>query len=281
MRHNKNSLPLYRRVPHDIEDFLERCLKEAAAKLQKTTSVIVFFRADDIGVPGEGFAELIDLFRRKEAPLTLSVVPAWLTRPRWQQLQELCGKNQRLWCWTQHGWRHVNHEPRGKKQEFGPSRPASRKREDLWLGFKRLSEVMGEVFVPALTPPWNRCDTDTVTALEGLGYRALSRSSGAQPPAPDTVPEYPVSVDLHTRKEQDAGHGWQNLCGELKENLANGFCGIMIHHQRMDHRAFLFLELLLDKIKRCRFARIVHIGTLLEEGYKPQVVGCSQSYRLI
>jgi peptidoglycan/xylan/chitin deacetylase (PgdA/CDA1 family) len=269
MTWSKNSVPLYRRVPFDIEHLLHRCLDEAAANLEKGTGVIVFFRADDIGVPGEGFAKLVDLFRRKGVPLTLSVVPAWLTRPRWQELQDLCGKNRQLWCWTQHGWRHVNHEPRGRKLEFGPSRPALRKRDDLWLGFQRLSELMGEVFVPAFTPPWNRCDGETLDALQGLGYKALSRSLGAQPPPPATVTEYPVSVDLHTRKEQDAGDGWQNLCGELRENLANGFCGVMIHHQRMNHRAFVFLDLLLDTLKRWHHGRLVHLGTLLEEDYKP------------
>jgi peptidoglycan/xylan/chitin deacetylase (PgdA/CDA1 family) len=270
----KSSSSLYRRVPLDIEHLLHRCLEEAAAKLQEDARVIVFFRADDIGVPGERFTKLVDLFRRKRFPLTLSVVPAWLTRPRWQQLQDLCGKDQRLWCWTQHGWRHVNHEPRGKKLEFGPSRTASRKREDLWLGFHRLREIMGEVFVPAFTPPWNRCDQQTLNALQGLGFQALSRNSGAQPPAPAKISEYSVSVDLHTRKELDDSHGWRNLCEELRDNLANGFCGIMLHHQRMNHGAFVFLELLLDKLERWNCGRFVHLGTLLEEGYKPQEVRC-------
>ena len=273
MSWKKNSLSPYRLVSSEIELLLHGCLEGAAAKLQKGSRVIVFFRADDIGVPGEGFAKLIDLFRRKEVPLTLSVVPAWLSRPRWQRLQDLCGADRRLWCWTQHGWRHVNHEPQGKKLEFGPGRTASRKREDLWLGFQRLRELMGEVFVPAFTPPWNRCDEETLTALQGLGFQALSRSVGAQPAAPATLAEYPVSVDLHTRKEQDDSDAWRNLCLELRENLANGFCGIMIHHQRMNRSAFVFLELLLDKLERWHSGRFVHLGTLLEEGYKVQEVG--------
>ena len=274
MSWKRNSLYPYRQVPFNIEHLLHRCLKEAAANLQQGSSSVVFFRADDIGVPGEGFTKLVDLFRRKRVPLTLSVVPAWLTRPRWQHLQELCGKDSRLWCWTQHGWRHVNHEPQGKKLEFGPSRPAWRKREDLSLGLQRLRELMGEVLVPAFTPPWNRCDEETLSALEGIGYKALSRSLGARPPAPAAVTEYPVSADLHTRREQSAVHGWQNLCGELSENLARGFCGVMLHHQRMNERAFVFLDLLLDKLKGWRYGRLVHLGTLLKEGYKPRETGC-------
>jgi peptidoglycan/xylan/chitin deacetylase (PgdA/CDA1 family) len=256
-------------MPADIDKLLNSCLEEAAAKLQHGRSVVVFFRADDIAVPGEGFARLVSLFLRHRVPLTLSVVPAWLTRTRWQQLQDLGGKEHRLWCWTQHGWRHSNHEPPGKKLEFGPSRKAFQKREDLWLGFKRLSKLMGELFVPVFTPPWNRCDQETLTALQELGYKAISRSLAAQPPAPAALPEYPVSVDLHTRKEQDPGGGWQSLLKELRENLASGFCGVMIHHQRMNDAALVFLDLLLEKLKGWQYGRLVHLSTLMEEDGKP------------
>ena len=268
MSRNNNFVSLWRKVPSDIDKLLHRCLEEAAAARQGGRRVIVFFRADDIGVPGENFARLVSLFGSQRIPLTLSVVPAWLTGPRWQQLQRLCGKDRRLWCWTQHGWRHFNHEPRGKKLEFGPSRKASQKREDLWLGFQRLSKLLGDLFVPAFTPPWNRCDQETLTALQGLGYRALSRSLGEQPPAPSSLSEYPVSVDLHTRREQNADTGWQNLLRELRENLANGFCGVMLHHQRMNNAALVFLELLLVKLKEWQYGRLVHLGTLLEEDCK-------------
>lgn len=265
---NHDLAPIWLEVPSHIEAELERYLERAADELQQHDDVVVFFRADDVGVPGSTFARLINVFRRHQVPLTLSVVPAWLTRTRWQQLQELCREDQPLWCWTQHGWRHLNHEPQGKKLEFGPSRSISRKRKDLFLGFQRLSELMGEVFVPAFTPPWNRCDEETLTALPDLGYKALSRSLAAQSLASATVPEYPVSVDLHTRKEKDGAKGWQNLLEELRENLARGFCGIMIHHKRMNDAAFIFLDVLLTALKGWQNGRLVHLGTLLEEGYE-------------
>ena len=151
MSWKKNSLSPYRLVSSEIELLLHGCLEGAAAKLQKGSRVIVFFRADDIGVPGEGFAKLIDLFRRKEVPLTLSVVPAWLSRPRWQRLQDLCGADRRLWCWTQHGWRHVNHEPQGKKLEFGPGRTAS-ERTSGWV-FSGCASLWVEYSFRLLLPP--------------------------------------------------------------------------------------------------------------------------------
>jgi hypothetical protein len=133
---------------------------------------------------------------------------------------------------------------------------------------------MGKIFVPVFTPPWNRCDQETLTALQGLGYQALSRSVGVQPAAPAALPEYPVSVDLHTRKEKDPHQGWQNLLEELRENLAVGFCGVMIHHQRMNYAAYIFLDLLLDKLKRWQYGRLIHLGILLKEDRKLEEVRC-------
>jgi hypothetical protein len=130
---------------------------------------------------------------------------------------------------------------------------------------------MGESILPIFTPPWNRCDQETLDALEGMGCRAISRNLGAQPPAPSALPDYPVSVDLHTRNEMDAEVGWRKLFGELRTNLASGFCGIMIHHQRMNGNAYDFLNLLLSALKQQKQVRLVHLGTLLEEGLEWKV----------
>ncbi len=261
-----NPALLWLAPPSDIQHRLHRCLDKAASEASDRDRGIVFFRADDVGVPGRRFSRLLNLFCKHRAPLTLAVVPAWLTKPRWQWLLELCGKHWSLWGWMQHGWRHLNHEPHGKKFEFGPSRPFSRKKKDLHLGFQRLSAFMGEDLLPAFTPPWNRCDQETLSALQELGYKALSRSLEAHPISPAAVPDFPVSVDLHTRKEKDAESGWHGLFNELGKSLISGFCGIMIHHQRMNDAAFDFLEILLPALKQWNIVRLVHLGTLLEEG---------------
>jgi len=260
-----SSSQLWLKVPADIRLRLSRCLHRAAAEPFLGGERIIFFRADDVGVPGNRFSRLIDLFRRHQTPLTLGVVPSWLTGERWRCLLEVCGNDRTLWGWTQHGWRHLNHEPVGKKQEFGPSRPISLKRRDLRLGYGRLRALMGEALLPAFTPPWNRCDQETLTVLEDLGYKALSRDRTAQPAAPLTLPDYPVCVDLHTRKENDAEGGWHSLLKELTDSLSSGFCGIMIHHQRMNTAAFDFLNLLLPALKQWNHGRIVHLGTLIKE----------------
>jgi hypothetical protein len=226
----------------------------------------IFFRADDVGVPGYQFARLVDLFRRHRVPLTLALVPAWLTARRWGRLLEISGRDSVLWGWAQHGWRHRNHAPQGKKEEFGPARPSGAKRRDLVRGFERLSFLVGEEFLPIFVPPWNRCDEETLMALRELGFKALSRSLGARPAAPPGLLDYPVNVDLHTRKEENPEAGRLALLQELSETLSRPLCGIMIHHQRMNEAAFAFLDLLLQSLTRWRGARLVHLGDLLGDG---------------
>ena len=219
-------------------------------------------------MPGPAFNKLVRVFRTHRVPLTMAVVPAWLTRPRWQRMRELSEEYGDLWGWVQHGWRHFNHESQGKSYEFGPSRSLSQKRKDLHLGFKRLRGLMSENLLSVFSPPWNRCDQETLSALQYLGYKAISRSRTAQPTAPATLPDYAVSVDLHTRKEKDPESGWQHLLSELGDNLSRGFCGIMIHHQLMNDAAFEFLDILLAALKRLDNARLVHLGDLTKEGYR-------------
>lgn len=259
--------PLWLKTPTDIQQQLLRCLEEVEAGFSARQQGIIFFRADDVAAPGRKLSKLISVFLSHQTPLTLAVVPAWLTRPRWQRLVELCKKNNPLCCWIQHGWRHLNHESHGKKLEFGPSRSLTQKHQDLLSGFERLSELMGDEFVPIFTPPWNRCDDETCSALHEIGHKALSRRLGARPPAPAALVEYPVTVDLHTRKEADLEQDWQNLFKELGESLRSGFCGVMIHHQRMNEEAFCFLDLLLSGLKKLNGVRPVHLATLLQEGF--------------
>ena len=129
--------PISKLWKHDYngqEMNLERCLTEALAAAGRQGPIPVFFRADDVAVPGKQFCKLVDLFSRYQVPLSMSVVPTWLTENRWKSIERLCNKNSKLWCFYLHGWRHMNHEPSGKKQEFGPTRPIAEMEHDLVCG---------------------------------------------------------------------------------------------------------------------------------------------------
>ena len=121
-------------------------------------------------------------------------------------------------------------------------------REDLLRGRQRLEFILEDDFVPIFTPPWNRCNANTLQMLKKLDYAAVSRHHGSKPLSPGGLPDFYVNVDLHTRKEPSAAAGWNNLLREFEQAITSRLCGIMIHHQMMNDAAFDFLEILLKAL---------------------------------
>ncbi len=223
---------------------------------------LVFFRADDIGIPSLRFQQLIECFKRHRIPLCLATVPAWLTEKRLKELYLLTGIKNPQWYWHQHGQAHHNFEKAGKKQEFGPARTKDAVHSSLAHGRERLEMLLDTDFHPVFTPPWNRCSADTLRALSDLDFRAVSRSKGARPETLDNLPDYQVNVDLHTRKEIEPHLALENLLLEIEQGLASGLCGIMIHHQRMNSLALDLLDNLLELIHNNKSLIPVHFGDL-------------------
>ncbi|MFO7596757.1 MAG: DUF2334 domain-containing protein [Desulfocurvibacter africanus] len=251
---------LWRHPPADVLERLERTIERASG--QQAT---LFFRADDIGLPGRQLARMTDLFVRHEVPLALAVVPTWLPL-RHTELKGMLASGGSLWCLHQHGFRHANHEqgtPSRKKSEFGSARSAEAKQRDISRGRDILESYLAGLISPLFTPPWNRCDGETLDILACLCFRAVSRSAGAQPAPPTRMMELAVNVDLHTRKEPTAQAAFGALLEELEQSLATGLCGIMLHHQRMNRAALEFLDSLLAALKRAAGLRLAHPTDLI------------------
>lgn len=253
---------LWRLPPEDLQRDIHQRVRDAVSS--NAYPGLVFCRADDVAVPSKHFSYMIAVFKRRRVPLSMGVVPTWLTRKRWEALRSVTGDDPALWCWHQHGYQHKNHEAEGKKCEFGAARPTAAIRRDLRRGRDRLSDIMGPAFFPAFTPPWNRCGTSTLVLLKEMGYYVVSRSKGAAPAPPRGLADFSVNVDLHTRKESDPETGRRNLLNELETALGSGFCGIMIHHQRMNGAALDFLDNLLSVLAREPGVRLVHMKDLIE-----------------
>jgi hypothetical protein len=260
---NATPSSIYKKLPDNVGQRLQRVLDRASAARRAATPATVWFRADDIGIPGRQFEGMLQVFTAHQVPLALAVVPTWLTAPRWKGLQTQGRNGAHLWGWHQHGWRHTNHESTGKKQEFGPARGSAALHADLARGRRRLEAVMGDDFLPLFTPPWNRCSQVALAQLQALKFQAVSRSKGAKPQAPAGFPDLMVNVDLHTRKAINAQADWTDLLAELENALITGWCGIMLHHQRMNAAAFDFLDILLQHMVKQKHFRIVHLRTLL------------------
>ena len=260
-----NIAVIWHRLPSDVDTRIADCIHAARKIADGQDNGFMFFRADDVAVPGRQFSRMMELFAAYDAPLSLAVVPAALTQPRWQYLSGFEKMNPGRWCWHQHGWRHINHETEGKKQEFGAARTAASIKRDLEQGKKRLEHIMGDHFYPVFTPPWNRCSHIALELLKKLGYAAVSRSHGSKTPLPGGLLDYYVNVDLHTRREKRPAEGWKNLFAELKQAFAQKHCGIMIHHRMMNDAAFDFLEILLKKLVENPYLRLVHFKDLAEK----------------
>ncbi len=226
------------------------------------TQPVLFFRADDVGIPSRSFHQLITCFQKHNLPLCLATVPTWLTPKRLHVLSMYLDPWSSQWCWHLHGWLHRNFEQTGKKQEFGPSRNSETIKDILHKGRTRLETLLGEHFHPVFTPPWNRCSQVTLSSLVDLRFQAISRSTGAHPETSPILPDFQVNVDLHTRKESSPEHGLQNLMTELERGIASGQCGIMIHHQKMNKRALHFLDLLLEIVQQDQRIETLHFSDM-------------------
>ena len=251
---------IWRNPVIDRTQRLEACIRGAADARAATTRI--FFRADDVAVPGAQFEDMIRIFTRHDVPLNLAVVPAWLTAARWRTLEHIGRQAPHLWCWHQHGWRHKNHERRGKKQEFGSARPPEALRQDLDRGRRRLERLLGARFYPVFTPPWNRCTAEVLTHLQQSGYTAVSRSPNSHPACPRGLADMVVDIDLHTRKDKNPENGWRAMLDALGRGLTNPVCGFMLHHQRMNSRALAGLDHLLRLLKNCKGFELVDFRQL-------------------
>lgn len=224
----------------------------------------VFFRADDIGPIDQPFGDMIELFRAHQAPLGLALVPTWLDAAGWHAMLELCGDRE-LWTWHQHGYSHLNHETQGKKQEFGPARPAEEKERDLVQGWEHLEALLGKRLSPIFTPPWNRLDPEALQLLKKLGFKAVSRDFKPKVPPIKGLLELPVVVDPHTRKETNPKQAWADLENELVVGMSLGLCGIMLHHELMNQSALDWLAALLDALSAESAAELASMADLLSK----------------
>ncbi len=188
-----------------------------------------FFRDDDAGWDDAALKTLLDAFEPHGSPLDVAAIPT-ATTARTAGLvmsRQTSGRNDvRV---HQHGLAHVNHEPEGRKCEFGPSRSPEQQCEDIAHGRDVLSALFGDL-PPVFTPPWNRCAPWTATVLRDLGFTVLSRDQSAGLAEVPGLLELPVTVDWFARRKRV--HVGRAGRGELLARSAAGreTVGVMLHH---------------------------------------------------
>lgn len=207
--------------------------------------VTVFVRDDDAGWEDGRLFALLDLFATHEAPIDLAVIPTELHPKLGGELLEFHADGAGRVGLHQHGYCHANHQPNGRKCEFGAARSFAAQYEDIAEGRRILAEQLGDVLDPIFTPPWNRCTANTGAALVELGIEVLSRDCTAEPLVVAALDELVIHVDWFAARN---GVRLSRLqLGELLAERAAGPApfGVLLHHAVMDTADFEGIDELL------------------------------------
>jgi len=210
----------------------------------------LFFRDDDCGWDDDRLLLLLDIFADFDIPVDLAAIPAALNSALAQKLSRRMAAHPERLRIHQHGFAHVNHEPTGKKCEFGAARSYRRQRDDIAEGQRRLSELLDVTPDPIFTPPWNRCNSVTARCLAELGFHVLSRDSHAAPLDVPGLCELPITLDwfAHRKKVRLDRMEWgRTLAAQLESDAS---VGIMFHHAVMDAEEMQALAQLLSVLAR-------------------------------
>lgn len=187
-----------------------------------------FFRDDDAGWRDDRLRAVLDLFHARGLPIDVAVIPAELTPGLTRELQvRVRDAGVRV---HQHGYAHANHEPTGRKCEFGQHRDAEAHRRDIAEGQRRMRDAFGLRVDALFTPPWNRCLPAIADALVPLGFEVLSRDSTAPSLDRSDLDEIPVTVDWFAHRK---GVRWTRdelgraIAASIRHDRA---VGVMLHH---------------------------------------------------
>ena len=215
------------------------------------TKLPIFLRDDDIDVDEETLRYLLDITLSHSVPLHVAVIPSSLTEGVIALLKEVKRFHADLLELGQHGWAHANHEPEGRKCEFGSSRSFEEQLADIARGKALLEETFDERFASIFTPPWNRCTEDTLRVLDTLGFEVLSRSSNGPFTQSYCFQEVSITLDLFHWKGGAGLKAPEVIVQEFIAQAQRGEpIGLLLHHKVMDAEAFSFLDALLAELKR-------------------------------
>jgi peptidoglycan/xylan/chitin deacetylase (PgdA/CDA1 family) len=193
-----------------------------------------FFRDDDIGWGGDRLWQLLDIFAANGMPADLAVIPNQLTDRLAGDLRARTQSTPGAIGFHQHGFAHANHEPTGRKYEFGPSRSKPLQLRDIAEGRRRMLDLLGDAVDPIFTPPWNRCTRDTGQCIVELGFQVLSREARATPLMIPGLEELPIRIDWFAHRK-----GIRLSPTEFGTLVATAVregppIGVMFHHAVMD-----------------------------------------------
>ncbi len=215
--------------------------------LSELNQLQVVFRLDDVGLASYKQLQVLKMFVQLQIPVNLAVIPVMITQQQISDIDQL-SVDPNIFCWCQHGFKHVNHEPSGiKKSEFGFNRSAQDKLNDLISGQALLCDLLDDKFSFIFVPPWNKMDSCTSDLLDMLNYKGVSQFSQSDENILQKHKSLDMTVDLHTFTTGE--HLSSVVIDTLCTKCQSGYLGIMLHHTKMDNKDFVFLSYLLHRLK--------------------------------
>lgn len=216
---------------------------------------IVFFRDDDVSELTPKLKRLIKIFVDAEVPVNLEVIPNKLSLECLEYLLSLKELHPELVDFHQHGFSHENHNPGkiGSEKEFGDVRSYKEQYEDLASGKKIMEDSFGDSFSPVFCPPYYGYNKDTLRSLVDLGFRGFSGYffEGMNSIQEESLKD--ISANVEMLDQGNKGVFFREMEDVKKDILLkivqSGFAGIVLHHELMEDKHFVFLRRLLDVFK--------------------------------
>lgn len=230
----------------------------AQALDRRKEPLTLFFRDDDAGWDMAALDALLDIFAESHCPIDLAAIPGVLDSASAHRLDTWRKTHPGIGI-HQHGFAHVDHEPAGaRKCEFGPARPVEAQIRDIAEGRERLADLLGETD-PIFTPPWNRCEPETIDRLGSLGFAAYSgdRIAAGAP----GLGQIPVAFDWDRQRRE----------GSLETALAEALAaastpfGVMFHHATLNCADREYVREFLELLSVHEAVRCVSMRSLIPE----------------
>lgn len=233
----------------DAATAAERKRLEVALQATRDAGITlsIWWRDDDAVAVTPALETLLALRHAANVPLALAVIPKFAEPGLIDRLRQAGNVGV-----LQHGWAHEKHSPAGEKaSEFGESRPLEQSLADLTAGRRRLQPMAGDLFLPVLTPPWNRIGAATraVRSKAGLPGLSVFGKSGGEPHVCNT--HFDVIAWKTTRGFIGLKKAYHLLANEIEQRLGapDEPIGILTHHLVHDAETNFFLANLLEKLK--------------------------------
>ena len=215
----------------------------------------LWLRDDDACRDTPPLQRLLDVGRAHGVPIVVAAIPAKL-EPSLADALAACAFADVV----QHGFAHANHALPGERScELAAHRSVDAVIRELASGREALEDALGDRFVAALVPPWNRIAPEIVAALPRAALRGLSTFGPREriEPVPSLV-QCNSHVDLIAWKHGRTYIGDARALSRVVEHLAarrehrvdaGEATGILTHHLDMGDAAWSFVDALVSRTR--------------------------------